>query len=471
MQPKGGTQESPALSASEGIRPNKKEKMKDFTVGRTYPQLINYAIPLILGNFFQLTYNAVDSIILGRYAGKQCLAAVGIANPVMNIMIFLIVGICLGAGIIMSEFYGAKDEKKLKSEISTTIAIGLGFTIVVSALCFIFVCPLLRAIRCPEDLIEHTASYLRVVFAGLVFTFFYNVYASALRAAGDSKSPIVCVAISAVLNGILDYFLVAKLGMEMRGAAFATVASQFISCVLIITYVFKKAPILAVKPKEFKVERSLIMRTVNYSWATALQQCVLYVGKLLIQCAVNPLGVDAIATFNAGTKIDDFCYQPTQSIGHTITTFMAQNRGAKKPERQREGFLKGFSLELIYGVIAMASVFIFRKEIIMLFAGDGEAEVIRLGSEYLMIMSCLYFLPAITNGVQAFFRGTGDVKITVISTTTQIVVRVACSFILAVHYGINGIAFACLAGWIAMLAVELPIFFFAWKKLKKEIKK
>lgn len=133
-----------------------------------------------------------------------------------------------------------KRRKKLKSEISTTIAIGLGFTIVVSALCFIFVCPLLRAIRCPEDLIEHTASYLRVVFAGLVFTFFYNVYASALRAAGDSKSPIVCVAISAVLNGILDYFLVAKLGMEMRGAAFATVASQFISCVLIITYVFKK---------------------------------------------------------------------------------------------------------------------------------------------------------------------------------------------------------------------------------------
>ena len=119
----------------------------------------------------------------------------------------------------------------------------------------------------------------------------------------------------------------------------------------------------------------------------------------------------------------------------------------------------------------MASVFIFRKEIIMLFAGDGEAEVIRLGSEYLMIMSCLYFLPAITNGVQAFFRGTGDVKITVISTTTQIVVRVACSFVLAVHYGINGVAFACLAGWIAMLAVELPIFFFAWKKLKKEIKK
>lgn len=441
--------------------------MKDFTVGRAYPQLINYAIPLILGNFFQLTYNAVDSIILGRYAGKECLAAVGVANPVMNIMIFLIVGICLGAGIIMSEFYGAHDEKKLKSEISTTIAIGLVFTLFVSTLCFIFVRQLLRAIRCPEDLIAHTAAYLRVVFAGLVFTFFYNVFASALRAAGDSKSPIICVAVSAVLNGILDYILVAVFHLEMRGAAFATVASQFISCVLVISYIYVKVPVLAVKPKEFKIEHSLIARTVNYSWATALQQCVLYVGKLLVQCTVNPLGVDAIATFNAGTKIDDFCYQPTQSIGHTITTFMAQNKGAKNSARMKEGFLKGFSLEWIYIFITMAVVMIFRKHLITVFAGKSEIKVIELGTHYLFLMAWFYIFPATTNGIQAFFRGTGDVKITVISTTAQIIFRVMFSFLLCPIFGVDGAAWACLAGWIGMLAVELPIFFFAWKKLTK----
>lgn len=444
--------------------------MKDFTTGRTYPQLIKYAVPLILGNFFQLTYNAVDSIILGRFADKQCLAAVGVANPVMNIMIFLIAGICLGAGIIMSEFYGARDEKKLKSEISTTIAIGFTFTLIVSVICFIFVKPLLAAVRCPEDLIEHTASYLRVIFAGLVFTFFYNIYASALRSAGDSASPIICVAVSAVLNAVLDYILVAKLHLEMRGAAIATVASQLISCILIMTYIYRKVPVLAVKPKEFKVERSLIMRTVNYSWATALQQCVLYVGKLLVQCAVNPLGVDAIATFNAGTKIDDFCYQPTQSIGHTITTFMAQNRGAKKPEREREGFLKGLSLEWIYIFVTIITVMIFKKQLITAFVGDNEGSVIKLGTHYLFLMACFYFFPATTNGIQAYFRGTGDVKITVISTTAQIIFRVAFSFILCKRIGVDGAAWACLAGWIAMLAVELPIFFFAWRKLNGNIK-
>ena len=444
--------------------------MKDFTSGKIYPQLINYAIPLILGNFFQLTYNAVDSIILGRFAGKECLAAIGIANPVMNIMVFLIVGICLGAGIIMSEFYGAHDEKKLKSEISTTIAIGFCFTAFVSVICFVFVKQLLRAIRCPEDLIEHTASYLRVVFAGLVFTFFYNVFASALRAAGDSKSPIICVAVSAVFNGILDYVLVAVCGFEMRGAAYATVASQLISCLLIMCYIYRKVPMIAIRKNEFKVDRSLIFRTVNYSWATALQQCVLYVGKLLVQCAVNPLGVDAIATFNAGTKIDDFCYQPTQSIGHTITTFMAQNRGAKKPARQREGFLKGFSLEWIYIAFTIVLVMIFRNQIVTLFAGKDEPEVVSLGVRYLFLMACFYIFPATTNGIQSFFRGTGDIKITVISTTAQIIFRVAFSFILCPIMGVNGAAWACLAGWIAMLATELPIFFFAWRKMKRAIR-
>ena len=147
---------------------------------------------------------------------------------------------------------------------------------------------------------------------------------------------------------------------------------------------------------------------------------------------------------------------------------MAQNRGAKKPARQREGFLKGFSLEWIYIIVTSILVILFRKQLVLLFAGQNESEVLRLGEKYLFVMACLYFLPATTNGIQAFFRGTGDIKITVISTTSQIIFRVIFSFIFCKMFGIIGTAYACLAGWIAMLAVELPIFFFAWKNLKKE---
>ena len=449
--------------------------MKDMTKGPVTGHLISYAIPLILGNFFQLTYNAVDSIILGRFAGKVSLAAAGIANPIMNIMIFFIVGICLGAGILMSEFYGAHDEKKLKKEISTTITIGFIFTLFVSTLCFIFVKQILFLIRTPGELIEPTSRYLRIVFTGLIFTFFYNVFASTLRAVGDSRTPIICVAVSAVLNGILDYVLVAIYGLGMTGAAFATIFSQAVSCFLCIGYVYLKEPVLAVKPAEFKVDRTLVKQTVNYSWATALQQVVLYIGKLLIQSSVNPLGTDSIAAFNAGTKIDDFCYQPTQNIGHTITTFIAQNRGAKNEEREKSGFKRGMLLEICYGFFISLIVFTLRTPLITLFAGHSEPGVIELGKDYLLIMSLLYIFPAITNGVQSFFRGMGHMQVTVVATTTQIIFRVIFSYVLVALYqkmhggayavhAVNGVAWACLAGWVMMLVYELPMLRRQWKK-------
>ena len=431
--------------------------MKDMTQGSIVRHLIGFAVPLILGNFFQLTYNAVDSIILGRFAGKVSLAAAGIANPIMNIMIFFIVGISWGAGVLISEFYGAKNFEKLKHEISTTIAIGFVFTVCVSTVCFVFAVPLLRLVRSPAELIPPSAHYLRIVFCGLLFTFFYNMFAATLRAVGDSKTPIVCVAISAVINGILDFILVALFHWGMTGAAVATVASQAISCVLCIGYVYVREPLIAVRPREFKVDTALMGKTVSYSLATAMQQTVLYVGKLLVQSAVNPLGVDAIATFNAGTKIDDFCYQPEQSIGQAMTTLTAQNHGANNTRRMWLGLRKGLVIEFVYGMLIGAAVIVFRNQLMWLFAGDDEPNVMRLGRQYLFIMACLYTMPAITNGIQGFFRGCGNMKTTVAATTMQMIARAGFSLVLAPHFGIAGVAYACGIGWLVMMLFEVPL--------------
>ena len=441
--------------------------MKDMTHGNITKQLISFAVPLILGNFFQLTYNAVDSIILGRFAGKVSLAAAGIANPIMNIMIFFIVGISWGAGVLISEFYGAKNFEKLKHEISTTIVIGFIFTLFVSIVCFVFAVPILHLVRSPEELIAPSAHYLRIVFCGLIFTFFYNMFAATLRAVGDSKTPIICVAISAVLNGILDFILVALCKLGMTGAALATVASQAISCILCMGYVYLKEPLIAVKPREFKVDRKLMHKTVSYSLATAMQQTVLYVGKLLVQSAVNPLGVDAIATFNAGTKIDDFCYQPEQSIGQAMTTLIAQNHGAGNTKRMRLGLRKGLAIEFVYGILIGLAVIVFRNQLMWLFAGDDEAEVLRLGRQYLLIMACLYTMPALTNGIQGFFRGCGNMKITVAATTFQMIGRAGFSLILAPHFGIAGVAYACGIGWLLMMMFEVPLLVVKWRRLKR----
>ena len=431
--------------------------MKDMTQGSPVKHLIGFAVPLILGNFFQLTYNAVDSIILGRFAGKVSLAAAGIANPIMNIMIFFIVGISWGAGVLISEFYGAKRFDKLKAEISTTIAIGFVFTVFISTICFIFAVPLLHLVRSPEELIAPSAHYLRIVFCGLLFTFFYNMFAATLRAVGDSKTPIICVAISAILNGILDFILVALFHLGMTGAAIATIAAQAISCVLCMGYVYVREPLIAVKPREFMIDTSLMGKTISYSLATATQQTVLYVGKLLVQSAVNPLGVDAIATFNAGTKIDDFCYQPEQSIGQVMTTFTAQNHGAKNTGRMRLCLRKGLLIEVVYGILIGLAVILFRSHLMWLFAGDDEAEVLRLGRQYLLIMACLYTMPALTNGIQGFFRGCGNMRITVFATSIQMIGRASFSLLLAPRFGIAGVAYACGIGWFMMMLFEVPL--------------
>ena len=442
--------------------------MKDMTQGSIVRHLIGFAVPLILGNFFQLTYNAVDSIILGRFAGKASLAAAGIANPIMNIMIFFIVGISWGAGVLISEFYGAKNFEKLKHEISTTIVIGFVFTVFISAICFVLAVPILHVVRSPAELIAPSAHYLRIVFCGLIFAFFYNMFAATLRAVGDSKTPIVCVAISAVINGILDFILVALLKLDMTGAAVATVASQAISCLLCIGYVYLKEPLIAVRPREFKVDTALMGKTISYSLATAMQQTVLYVGKLVVQSAVNPLGVDAIATFNAGTKIDDFCYQPEQSIGQAMTTLTAQNHGANNTLRMRQGLRRGLVIEFVYGILIGAAVIAFRNQLMWLFAGDDEPNVLRLGRQYLFIMACLYTMPAVTNGIQGFFRGCGNMKTTVAATSAQIIARAGFSLLLAPQFGIAGVAFACGIGWIVMMLFEVPLLIRKVVEMRKE---
>lgn len=438
--------------------------MKDMTQGSISKHVVSFALPLILGNFLQLTYNTVDSIILGRFAGKEALAAAGSANPVMNITIFFIVGISWGAGVIISEFYGSKQYARLKSEISTTLLIGFVFTLAISAVCFFFALPILRVVRTPAQLLQPASHYLRIIFCGLFFTFFYNMFAATLRAVGDSKTPILCVAVSAVFNGILDFVLVALCKLGMTGAGIATVAAQAVSCLLCVGYIYLREPLIAVRPRDFHLDPLLMRKTISYSTAGALQQTVLYVGKLLVQSAVNPLGVDAIATFNAGTKVDDFCYQPEQSIGQAMTTLTAQNRGAGRADRMRTGLWCGLVIEAVYGVIIGLLVLLVREPLMWLFAGDAEPEVLRLGKQYLLIMALLYTMPAVTNGIQGFFRGLGIMRVTVIATSVQMATRVICVFLLAPRYGIAGVAIACGIGWLAMVVYEGPLLLLQVKK-------
>jgi len=432
--------------------------IRDMTKGNITKQLINFSIPLILGNLLQLTYNAVDSIVVGRFSGTDALAAVGTANPVMNIVILGITGICIGASVLMSEFFGAGKYEELKKEISTTLIFGCFFSLLIVILGLIFSKGILILLGVPNDILDSATIYLRIIFVAMPFTYLYNAVAAAMRSVGDSKTPIKFLAVSAILNGCLDMVFVAGLHMGVVGAALATDSAEACSALFCIIYIYKKVPLLRMSKSDMKIDKDLLKKTLKLGSVTALQQSCQPIGKLLIQGAINPLGVPAIAAFNAVSRVDDFAFTPEQSISHGIMTFVAQNRGKNNEKRIKEGFRIGLFIEFCYWILICILILCLKEPIMKLFVSSKDAFMVKLGVSYLSLMAFFYLLPAFTNGMQGFFRGMGNMKSTLVSTIIQIAFRVIFVYILIPHIGIEGVAYASVIGWILMLAYEVPYY-------------
>jgi putative MATE family efflux protein len=443
-----------------------REQLVDMTRGPIVPQIIHFTLPLIIGNFFVLSYNATDSIIVGRFIGAGALAALGAASPVMNILLFLIIGICLGMSVLMGRYFGEGDITTLKRVISTSLIVGGAFTFVLVLFGFFFSRLILSLLSTPIEILDDATTYLRIIFIGFIFTFIYNIYASTLRSMGNSKISLYFLIASAVLNVVMDLLFVVVWKQGVAGAAWATVIAEAIAALFCVAYVRLRIPILRFNKNEFVFDRSLLRTIVSYSSVAAIQQITLHLGKFLIQGAVNPLGVVSIAAFNAVNRIDDFVMIVQQNIAHGTTGFIAQNNGKGNFPRIKKGFLTGVKMEVIYTLLVSLIVLLFSRELIALFMGKGGIEVINAGNDYLKIMVFLYLLPAITNVVQGYFRGLGKMKITLNATFTQMLGRVTAAYFLTPYFGIKGIALACLVGWICMLSYESPLFYKSWKQNK-----
>ena len=437
---------------------------KDLTTGKIMPILVNFTVPLVLGNLFQLTYNAMDSIIVGHFVGKEALAAVGICNPISTLMILFLNGLCMGASILMGIQYGAKDYKTLHRQISTTMLSGVVFSFFLTLFCVVFAVPILHLLQVDASIMEMTRQYLRIIFLGLMFTFLYNFFSSTLRALGDSASPLYFLIISAVLNIFGDLFFVIVLKAGSNGCAISTVLSEALCCLFCIIYIQKKVPILRLGKKWLVFDSRLLKKTIAYGWASAMQQATVQMGKIAIQALVNTMGVSVAAAFAVVNRIDDFAITPEQNIAHAMTALMAQNKGAGKNDRMREGFRCGMILETVYGAAVMVICQVFAGELMALFVKDEE--VIGHGVIYLHLIAVMYILPAVTNAIQGFFRGIGDLKVTLMSSFTNMAVRViaAAPMTLLWNFGIEALPYSYLAGWVAMLLVETPLMIRIYRK-------
>ena len=430
---------------------------KDLTTGKIMPILVKFTIPLVLGNLFQLTYNAVDSIIVGHFVGKGALAAVGICNPITTLMILFLNGLCMGASILMGTQYGAKEYETLHRQISTTLLSGVVFSLTLTILCVLFAGPILTMLQVDPSIFAMTRGYLRIIFLGMMFTFLYNFFASTLRALGDSSSPLYFLIISAVLNIFGDLFFVVVLKAGSNGCAISTVLSEALCSLFCVIYIQKKVPLLRLGKKWLVFDAGLLKRTIAYGWASAMQQATVQLGKIGIQAIVNTMGVSVAAAFAVVNRIDDFAYTPEQNIAHAMTALMAQNKGAGRRDRMREGFRCGLVLEVIYGIFIFLVCYLLARPLMLLFVKDEE--VIGHGVIYLHLISLMYVLPALTNGLQGFFRGIGDMKVTLISSFVNMGVRVlaAIPLVFMLGLGIEALPYSYFAGWIGMLLVETPL--------------
>lgn len=421
---------------------------RDLTCGNVSAHLIRLVIPLMLGNLLQQFYNTIDAWVLGRYAGELEFAAIGIAGSVMNLFLFAIVGACTGISVIFAQFYGAGDMEHFRREHFLAALFGLLCAAVGSAAGILSIPLLLRLIRVPAELVGLSQSYLFIVLLGLPSAFLYNLYSALLRSAGRTGMVLAALAGSVGVNLWLDIDFVSRLGMGIQGAAWATVIAQTFSVVLCLLYLCAAAPELLFRREDFRLDRELLRRTGHYSLVTALHQSGLYIGKLLVQGAVNTAGTAVISAYTATTRIEGFANSFGDSGSAATSVMVAQNLGRGETERVRESFRKSIRLLLALGLMMSLVMYFTAGFTAGLLLGRREGVSYESACGYIRYISLFYVLCFTGNTFAGYFNGQGRVSIPFTGAAGHITLRAILSWLLVPRMGLNAVALATGIGWL-----------------------
>ena len=417
------------------------------TEGNITRALIKCSIPMVLGNLLQQLYKVADTFIVGHYIGTDALAAVGSSFTIMTFLTSIILGLCMGSGILFSMFYGAKQLDKMKTSFFVSF-VGIGiFSIGLEIVCLLAIDLILNFMNIPRDIFTDTHQYLFIIFLGLVFTFIYNYFYSPLRALGNSKIPLIFLALASIINIGLDIYLVAEVAMGVAGAAVATLIAQAFSAIGIMLYVFLSQKELLPQRKHWHFEREIFEKIKAYSLLTCIQQSVMNFGILMIQGLVNSFGLVTMSAFAAAVKIDSFAYMPVQDFGNAFSTYIAQNKGAGLEERIHKGFKVAVVMASIFCIFISALVFIFADKLMLIFIESSKSEIIYQGAQYLRIEGACYLGIGCLFLLYGYYRGVGKPGISVVLTVISLGTRVVLAYLLAPLFGTLAIWWAIPIGW------------------------
>lgn len=404
---------------------------------------------MIAGNLLQQVYNLVDTRIVGKYIGADALASVGSAYTLMIFITSIIIGLCMGSGAFFSADFGAKEQDKLHMD----VRLSFWFILSVSSVIYLVIYPgmqlILKLLQTPPELMDMTQEYVSAVFVGIIFVFLYNFFAYLLRAMGNSLVPLLFLAVSAVINIVLDIWFVLDLKMGVGGAAWATVIAQAVSGIGIMLYSVIKLPILRRSKTYSHRNLSRLWDIVVNDVATGIQQSVMNFGILMIQGLVNSFGTTIMASFSAAVKIDTIAYMPAQEFGNAYSLFVSQNHGANKADRIRKGTRISFLASAAFCLIISALIFAFAENLMQFFIDSGESEIIAEGARYLRIEGAMYVGIGILFLWYGYFRGINKPHISLILTIISLGTRVAMSYALAPHtpLGVVAIWYSIPIGW------------------------
>lgn len=435
------------------------------TQGPITRNMLLFALPLMLGNLLQQMYNLADAWVVGRFLGPDALAAVGSSYTLMTFLTSILLGLCMGSGAAISMQYGAGQQDRLRRCVFLSFGLIAVLSLVLNGAVCLGMDGILWVLRVPAEIRPLMQDYLAVVFLGILATFLYNYYASLLRAIGNSVVPLVFLAVSAVLNVVLDLGCVVGLGWGVKGAALATVAAQFVSGIGIAVYAWRCFPQLRPRREDCRWDRAALASILNLSVMTSVQQSIMNFGILMVQGLVNSFGPVTMAAFAAAVKIDSFAYLPVQDFGNAFSTFVAQNHGAHQPQRIRQGIRSAGAVSAVFCIVISGLVCVFAAPLMSVFIDPAQTQIIQAGVHYLRIEGACYIGIGVLFLLYGYYRAVERPAMSVVLTIASLGTRVALAYALsATALGVTGIWLSVPIGWALADGIGIGYYFFLQKQ-------
>lgn len=440
----------------------------DMTKGNPSKLIIKFIIPLIIGNIFQQLYNMVDTIIVGRFIGVQALAAVGATGTISFLILGFMQGITMGFTVLTAQRYGAGDVEGLKKSVGNAAVLSVVTTIIMTIISLASMDKLLRIMNTPDDIFQMSKTYIVIICGGMACTILYNLLASFLRAVGNSKVPLYFLMIGAILNVVLDLFLILVIPMGVAGAAIATVISQGVSGILCLIYIIKKVPILCIRKDHWEMDYHCCKNQISIGIPMALQFSITAVGAILVQAALNMFGSTVVAAYTAAVKVEQFMTQPFGAMGMTMATYCAQNRGVNNIARIRKGVRIANVLSAIYAVVIFAVVMLVLPFMIGLFVSGDSTEVLGYATTYMKVCG-IFFIPL---GMIFIFRnamqGCGFSMLPMLGGVVELVCRGTVAFIAAYYQSYVGVCMGNASAWLVTGVFLAIAYVFVMRKLTRK---